>query len=165
MPRPSLTSSTGPYRRLGAFPSCARASRFRAMSWRSRRGSPSQSASTACAKSSSGGTARTAPFSWRSMPGPRERLRSPRCAGSTYRTGLRMRWLYGELRWLAENHAGAGRPDTVNTSRALFDFCLEFFRTYHYDAVDYRDVKPALIELLNTIWSVRRHLTQNGSTR
>ena len=77
-----------------------------------------------------------------------------------YRTGIRMRWLYGELRWLVENGVGTGRPDTVPMHRALWRFCSEFVRTPHYDSVDLRDLKPAIVELLNTVWSVRRHVTQ-----
>jgi predicted ATP-grasp superfamily ATP-dependent carboligase len=78
----------------------------------------------------------------------------------SYRTGLRMRWLYGELRWLVLNRASAGRPDTVPMRLALWRFCSEFLRTRHYDSVDLRDLKPGIIELLNTAWFVRRHLTQ-----
>lgn len=77
-----------------------------------------------------------------------------------YRTGIRMRWLYGELRWLVENGANAGRPDTVSWRRALWRFFSEFARTRHYDSLDIRDPRPAVIDLINTAWFVRRFVIQ-----
>lgn len=77
-----------------------------------------------------------------------------------YRTGIRMRWLYGDLRWLVENGAGAGRPDTVPWSKALWCFFSEFTRTRHYDAVDLRDIRPAITDLLNTAWFIKRFIVQ-----
>lgn len=81
----------------------------------------------------------------------------------TYRPGIRMRWLYGELRWLVENNASAGRSNTVSRQRALWRFCSEFVRTRHYDSVDLRDLRPTVIDLLNTIWFVRRFLMKQLS--
>lgn len=69
---------------------------------------------------------------------------------TTHRTGVRTRWLQGDLRWLGENHQRIGRPDSVPWSRSLWLFCSEFARTRHYDVVDWHDVRPILVELGST---------------
>jgi predicted ATP-grasp superfamily ATP-dependent carboligase len=68
-----------------------------------------------------------------------------------YRTGVRTRWLHGDLRWLRQNHRLAGRPDTVSKARGLWLFTTEFARTRYYDNVDRRDLAPALMELRATV--------------
>jgi predicted ATP-grasp superfamily ATP-dependent carboligase len=68
-----------------------------------------------------------------------------------YRTGVRTRWLHGDLRWLRQNHQLAGRPDTVSKARGLYMFATEFARTRYYDNVDRRDIAPALVELRVTV--------------
>lgn len=65
----------------------------------------------------------------------------------SYRTGVRTRWLLGDIRWLRDNRNRAGRPDTVSRSRARWIFTTEFVRTRHYDCVDRRDLGPAIAEL------------------
>jgi predicted ATP-grasp superfamily ATP-dependent carboligase len=64
-----------------------------------------------------------------------------------YRTGVRTRWLLGDIRWLRDNRNRVGRPDSVSRSRALWTFTTEFVRTHHYDCVDIRDLGPAIAEL------------------
>ncbi|MBV9793928.1 MAG: ATP-grasp domain-containing protein [Actinobacteria bacterium] len=64
-----------------------------------------------------------------------------------YRTGVRTRWLRGDLRWLRDNWGRAGRPDSMSRTRALVSFCAEFVRTFHYDCLDRRDPGPVLAEL------------------
>lgn len=66
----------------------------------------------------------------------------------TYRTGVRTRWLGGELQWLRANLRQPGRPDTMSAPRAIWTFMLEFARTRHYDYLDHGDVWPAVGELL-----------------
>jgi predicted ATP-grasp superfamily ATP-dependent carboligase len=66
----------------------------------------------------------------------------------TYRTGVRTRWLSGEVQWLRANIKQPGRPDTVTVPRALWTFVWEFARTRHYDYLDRSDMWPALGELL-----------------
>ena len=82
-----------------------------------------------------------------------------------YRTGVRTRWLHGDLRWLRENHQLAGRPDTVSKGRGLWLFASEFARTRYYDNVDWRDLGPALQELRVTAAAFRtrgsRHTPAN----
>jgi predicted ATP-grasp superfamily ATP-dependent carboligase len=75
-----------------------------------------------------------------------------------YKTGVRTRWLRGDLRWLRDNHGRAGRPDSVSRSRALRTFAMEFARTVHYDTLDVHDLGPAWAELRNTTAAIRRSL-------
>lgn len=75
-----------------------------------------------------------------------------------YKTGVRTRWLHGDLRWLRDNHRRAGRPDSMPEARALSTFALEFLRTRHLDCVDLRDPRPALVELRTTARAVRESL-------
>ena len=75
-----------------------------------------------------------------------------------YRTGVRTRWLSGDLRWLRRNLREAGRPDTVSAPRAIWTFLWEFFRTRHYDYIDRHDMRPALAELRQTAVIVRKRL-------
>jgi predicted ATP-grasp superfamily ATP-dependent carboligase len=72
-----------------------------------------------------------------------------------YRTGVRTRWLHGDLRWLHENLFRNGRPDTVPRSRGLWLFASEFARTRHYDYIDVRDPGPAIAELQSIVRSFR----------
>jgi predicted ATP-grasp superfamily ATP-dependent carboligase len=68
-----------------------------------------------------------------------------------YRTGVRTRWLHGDIRWVRENWERAGRPDSASHARTLYTFFSEFVKCYHYDYFDLRDVKPFLVEIRNTI--------------
>jgi carbamoyl-phosphate synthase large subunit len=69
---------------------------------------------------------------------------------ASHRTGVRTRWLQGDLRWLGENHQRIGRPDSVSLGRSLWLFFSEFARTRHYDVLDWRDMRPGLVELRST---------------
>jgi hypothetical protein len=69
----------------------------------------------------------------------------------SYRTGVRTRWLHGDLRWLRENRERTGRPDSVSGARAAWAFTAEFARTRNYDYFDRRDLGPGLAELRNTV--------------
>jgi predicted ATP-grasp superfamily ATP-dependent carboligase len=73
-----------------------------------------------------------------------------------YRTGVRTRWLHGDLRWLRDNHGRGGRPDSVSESRALWIIASEFARTRHYDCFDRHDPRPFMAELRNTATTVLR---------
>jgi hypothetical protein len=75
---------------------------------------------------------------------------------ATYRSGIRMRWLRGDVRWLRENHGRAGRPDSVSRARALLIFGTEFTRTWHYDFFDWRDLGPAMADMLSMTAKARR---------
>jgi hypothetical protein len=65
-----------------------------------------------------------------------------------YRTGVRTRYLNGEIQWLKANLSQPGRPDTLPAPRAIWTFLCEFVRTRHYDYLDRGDVWPALGEFL-----------------
>jgi predicted ATP-grasp superfamily ATP-dependent carboligase len=67
----------------------------------------------------------------------------------SYRTGVRTRWLHGDVRWLWENQRRIGRPDSVSSARALWTFTSEFARTLHYDYFDRTDIRPGLAEMRN----------------
>jgi predicted ATP-grasp superfamily ATP-dependent carboligase len=79
---------------------------------------------------------------------------------TSYRPGVRTRWLHGELRWLYENHHRAGRPDGVSRLRGLWAFAAEFARTRHYDYVDLRDMEPAIAEMRYTLAVIRKSLRE-----
>lgn len=76
----------------------------------------------------------------------------------SYRTGVRTRWLSGDLRWLRSNLTEVGRPDTVSAPRAVWTFLWEFVRTRHYDYFDRYDMRPALAELRQTAMIIRHQL-------
>ena len=69
----------------------------------------------------------------------------------TYRTGVRTRWLGGELRWLAANILRPSALGRVPTTKALWQFTSEFARTRHYDYIDRRDIWPALADMQDTV--------------
>jgi predicted ATP-grasp superfamily ATP-dependent carboligase len=73
-----------------------------------------------------------------------------------YRTGVRTRWLLGDLRWLWDNQRRAGRPDSVSRIGALWIFAAEFVRTRHYDNLNWRDLGPAMVELRIIAAAMRR---------
>jgi len=68
---------------------------------------------------------------------------------------VRTRWLRGDLRWMRDNFYRVGRPDSVSRFGAIWDFGKEFFRSTHYDCVDWRDPLPILAEIRATARSVR----------
>jgi hypothetical protein len=72
-----------------------------------------------------------------------------------YQTGVRMRWLRGDMRWLRDNHRRAGRPDSLPRGRALWTFAAEFARLPHYDCWDRRDLRPVLAEIRTTAAAIR----------
>ena len=76
-----------------------------------------------------------------------------------HRTGIRTRWLHGDLRWLRDNYGRVGRPDSVSRSRALWMFASEFVRTRHYDCFDPRDLRPIMTDLRNTATIVLKSRT------
>lgn len=73
----------------------------------------------------------------------------------TYRTGVRMRWLRGDMRWVRDNRGQAGRPDGLGGRRALAAFVAEFARSRRYDCWDRRDPAPFRAELIITAAAVR----------
>lgn len=76
----------------------------------------------------------------------------------SYRTGVRTRWLAGDMRWLWDSMARRGRPDTMSPARSLWTFTWEFARTRHYDFLDPRDMKPAVASMTDTFAIIRAQL-------
>ena len=62
-----------------------------------------------------------------------------------YRTGLRVRWLGGDLRWLRTSLQTQGRPDVPTTTNCVAQFVGGFFRRGSYDYLDPTDVRPAMV--------------------
>jgi predicted ATP-grasp superfamily ATP-dependent carboligase len=75
---------------------------------------------------------------------------------TSYKTGVRTRWLAGDLRWLWESVTEKGRPDSVSAASGLWTFTSEFFRTRHYDFVDRRDLRPAFAEVGYTAGIIKK---------
>jgi predicted ATP-grasp superfamily ATP-dependent carboligase len=75
---------------------------------------------------------------------------SPVTRVASYRTGVRTRWLHGDLRWLMENYRRAGRPDSIPRPRSALVFAAEFARTRHYDYFDRHDLRPFMAEIRHT---------------
>jgi predicted ATP-grasp superfamily ATP-dependent carboligase len=78
---------------------------------------------------------------------------------TTYRCGIRTRWLHGDLRWLWQNWQRSGRPDGMSRARIIYAFTSEFTRSYRYDCFDRHDVMPFLAELRYTMGALRKFLT------
>ena len=75
---------------------------------------------------------------------------------TSYQTGVRTRWLAGDLRWLWESVTEKGRPDSISAASGLWTFTSEFFRTRHYDFVDRRDMRPAFAEMGYTAGIIKK---------
>ncbi len=64
-----------------------------------------------------------------------------------YRSGVRLRWLAGDVNWLLENLRRPGRPNSSPACPAIRAFAGEFLRRDAYDYFDWRDLRPAWAEL------------------
>ena len=84
---------------------------------------------------------------------------------TSYKTGVRTRWLAGDLRWLWESVTEKGRPDSVSAPSGLWTFGSEFFRTRHYDFVDRRDMGPAFAELGFTAGIIKKQWDNRNQWR
>ena len=71
-------------------------------------------------------------------------------APAAYRTGVRMRWLAGDLLWLADTvrtqsrTTTHGKPDYVGRGKAIATFALDTVRGTGYDYVARDDLRPVL---------------------
>jgi FAD-dependent urate hydroxylase len=61
-----------------------------------------------------------------------------------YRSGVRMRWLGGDLSWLKNVLAHQDHPEAPPRGRAMGVFLADFLRPMSYDYLDLRDPRPAL---------------------
>jgi FAD-dependent urate hydroxylase len=69
---------------------------------------------------------------------------APLKEASGYRTGLRMRWLGGDLSWLKSVLKQSSGPDVPSRARALAMFARDFAKPMRYDYLDRSDPRPAL---------------------
>jgi hypothetical protein len=60
-----------------------------------------------------------------------------------YRTGVRLRWLPGDLRWLRETWQNPQHPDAPSVPRAATAIVVDTVRPSAYDLVDVHDLRPA----------------------
>jgi predicted ATP-grasp superfamily ATP-dependent carboligase len=75
-----------------------------------------------------------------------------------YRTGVRMRWLHGDLRWLRESLSDPKRPDSLTRGKALRTFAADFFRPTYFDGFDLSDRRPILAHMAATMHVAHRSL-------
>jgi predicted ATP-grasp superfamily ATP-dependent carboligase len=76
---------------------------------------------------------------------------APLAASPGYRVGVRMRWLGGDLRRLAESVERRGRPDVRPIGRALGAFLADFLRPAGYDYVALDDPAPMVRAALTSL--------------
>jgi predicted ATP-grasp superfamily ATP-dependent carboligase len=69
----------------------------------------------------------------------------------SYRTGVRMRWLGGDLEWLAETLRAREHPDAMSRSSAAATFLRDFARPSAYDFADRHDVVPGVVAAGTTV--------------
>ena len=85
---------------------------------------------------------------------------------SGYRSGLRMRWLGGDLSWLRSVLTQPSGPDIPSRGRALATFAGDFARPMGYDYIDGSDPRPALVAATGVARRLRGHraaTTNNGA--
>jgi predicted ATP-grasp superfamily ATP-dependent carboligase len=79
---------------------------------------------------------------------------------SSYRTGVRVRWLAADVKWLLDNASQQGAPDTVAPRDAVSSFLKDFRKPTSYDYFDARDLRPALVAVASDMAWVARRLKQ-----
>lgn len=67
----------------------------------------------------------------------------PRYSG--YRTGVRVRWLGGDIEWLAKSILERGHTDVPTLRSAIREVAAASLRRASYDYVDWRDPAPVLV--------------------
>ena len=76
-----------------------------------------------------------------------------------YRTGMKMRYLKGDIKWLAENIGTRGRrPDGVPPRKAIAVFAKDFFHPQSYDYMDRGDLGPAFAALAGNFGHAQQKL-------
>lgn len=69
----------------------------------------------------------------------------------SHKTGVRTRWLRGDMMWVRDNGSRIRQSDSVPLPRAIGTFLWEFVRTPHIDYINRRDMRPAVVEFKETI--------------
>jgi len=81
-----------------------------------------------------------------------------------YRTGIKMRYLKGDIKWLRENIETRGRrPDTVPPGKAVAIFAKDFLHRQRYDYLDKSDLGPSVAALAGNLGLAQQRLTRNPS--
>jgi predicted ATP-grasp superfamily ATP-dependent carboligase len=84
---------------------------------------------------------------------------------TSYRTGLWMRYLQGDLITTIQAVLQRGRPGVTPPARAVGNFLASFFVPAHYDYFDWHDLKPCLSETVDFGRVVAGHLRKGISHR
>lgn len=79
-------------------------------------------------------------------------LGRPLPAPGPYRSGLRLRWLGGDLRWLVETLRSQGHPGSTPARDAALTFVRDFVRPSAYDYLDHGDPRPAAVAVSTFAW-------------
>jgi predicted ATP-grasp superfamily ATP-dependent carboligase len=79
---------------------------------------------------------------------------------SSYRTGVRVRWLAADVKWLLDNARQQGAPDTVASRDAVSSFFKDFRKQTSYDYFNAHDLRPALVALASDMAWLARSLKQ-----
>ncbi len=90
---------------------------------------------------------------------------NPLARPSGYRTGVRMRWLGGDIRWVIDSLRGQDRPDVQPFGRVLWAFTRDFARPSGYDYLTRDDMRPAAIATWGALRSTRRIVAKRLSWR
>ena len=89
----------------------------------------------------------------------------PLDAECRYRTGVRMRWLGGDLRWVIESVRAQDRPDAAPVGEVLWAFARDFARPAGYDYMARDDLRPAVIATWGAVGSTKRIVAKRLSRR
>ncbi len=81
-----------------------------------------------------------------------------------YRTGVRMRWMAGDVEWLQTAFTQPGRPDVPSRRAAVAIFMRDFARPSGYDYLDRDDLRPA-VKAGATVTDGVRELTARRARR
>ena len=78
-----------------------------------------------------------------------------------YQTGIKMRYLKGDIKWLTENVGTRGqRPDGVPARKAIAVFTKDFLHRQSYDYMDRGDLGPAFAALTGNLGLAQQRLVK-----
>lgn len=96
---------------------------------------------------------------------------------NSYRTGVWMRYLWGDIATTFAAFQQRGRPGVTSPARALADFCLSCLLPVRYDYVDWRDLLPLWTAIVGRglggvrriirlfVWKKRQDIPQGGEAQ
>jgi len=85
---------------------------------------------------------------------------------SGYRTGVKMRYLKGDVKWLWENIESRGRrPDCVAPGKAISIFAGDFLHRQRYDYLDRSDLRPAFAALAGNVGLAQQRFARSPSAK